>query len=409
MTFINEISACRVCKSSNLTPVMTLGEQSLSGVFPEIGESDPIYGPLDLVYCNNCSLIQLKHSFPAELMYGDNYGYRSGLNQSMVDHLSRKANSLFDRYCQKGSSTVLDIGSNDGTLLNSIASKAKKLVGIDPTSGKFREYYNPKIEVITDFFSAEKYFEASINADLILSISMFYDLEDPISFAQQVESILTPEGVWHLEQSYAVTMIDATSYDTICHEHLEYYTVSSLEFILSKAGMKIIDVEINDINGGSIALTAAKKSSKHQPSEMANWIRRYEAKKLQDPLKILYEFSVATRNHRENLIDLLQTLKNDNKSVWGMGASTKGNVLLQYCGISTDFIEKIVEVNPYKFGRWTPSSHIPIVPESEMNLHRVDYALVLPWHFKSTMLARSGEFMRLGGKLIFPLPQITIS
>jgi hypothetical protein len=404
-----EISRCRACSSLDLTSVMSLGNQSLSGVFPIIGEQDPMYGPLELLYCSQCSLIQLKHNFPADLMYGENYGYRSGLNQSMVDHLSRKANFLFDKYCKEKKASVLDIGSNDGTLLNSLKNKASRLIGMDPTSLKFIQYYDQKIEVISDFFSAEQFLKISNNVDLVFSISMFYDLDDPVSFASQVEQVLAPDGVWHLEQSYAVTMMDSVSYDTICHEHVEYYTVSSIEYILSKVGLKIIDVEINDVNGGSIAITAAKQSSKYQATEMVHWIKRYELIKISNPLEALDVFSKNTVKHKEYLIDLLETLKKEGKKVWGLGASTKGNVLLQYCGITTDLVEKIVEVNPYKFGRWTPSTHIPIVDESEMNSTNVDYAFVLPWHFKSTMISKSREFIDAGGKLIFPLPQITIS
>jgi hypothetical protein len=402
-----EIIQCRACGSKELLSAVDLGSQSLSGVFPIIGEPDPISGPLHLLFCTGCTLIQLKHSFPSELMYGDNYGYRSGLNQSMVQHLSKKANYLFDFYGGSTNSIVLDIGSNDGTLLNSLKGKTPNLYGMDPTSKKFMEYYSSGVNVISDFFSAEKFLEFESYADIIFSIAMFYDLDNPLDFASQIAEVLSPDGVWHLEQSYVLSMIDTNSYDTICHEHVEYYSFTSIEHILTNADLKVIDIELNDINGGSIAITTAKMSSKHTPSEMVSWIRRYEQNKFSDPLATLSIFSQNIARHKESLTDLLESLRKQEKRIWGIGASTKGNVMLQYCDITPRLVEKIVDVNPYKHGRWTPTTHIPIVSEDEFNTEKVDYALVLPWHFKASVVARSDEFSRSGGKLIFPLPIIS--
>jgi hypothetical protein len=387
--------------------VLELGHQSLSGVFPIIGDPDPIEGPLTMVICEDCTLVQLKHSFPSSLMYGDNYGYRSGLNGSMVNHLSKKANSLVDRYCPKDDAVILDVGSNDGTLLNSLSHKGLNLFGMDPTSRKFREYYNKDISVISEFFSASDFLAISNPADCIFSIAMFYDLDSPVDFAKQIESSLAQEGIWHFEQSYVLSMIDTTSYDTICHEHVEYYSFSSIERILQMAGLKIIDIELNDINGGSIAVTAAKVNSKHAASRMVDWIRVYESKKFSDPVSSLENFRKNVVSHKENLSSFIDLLHIEGKRIWGIGASTKGNVLLQYCGINKDRVEKIVDVNPYKYGRWTPTTHIPIVSEESFNAKNVDYALVLPWHFKSTLIPRSQQYLDDGGKLIFPLPDIT--
>ena len=407
MSSIKEISNCRACGSSKLTVVLELGSQSLSGVFPIIGEPDPIEGPLTMVFCEQCTLVQLKHSFPSSLMYGDNYGYRSGLNGSMVNHLTKKANALVERYCISSDAVILDIGSNDGTLLNSLSHKELDLFGMDPTSGKFREYYNKDVTVITEFFSAAQFLAISSPADLIFSIAMFYDLDSPVDFAKQIELSLTENGIWHFEQSYILSMIDTTSYDTICHEHVEYYSFSSIEYILQMAGLKVIDIELNDINGGSIAITAAKVNSNHSASRMVDWLKEYESKKYADPLDSLDKFKKSVILHKENLSNLIYTLHSDGKIIWGLGASTKGNVLLQYCGINGDMIESIVDVNPYKYGRWTPTTHIPIVSEENFNAGNADYALVLPWHFKSTLVPRSQKYLADGGKLIFPLPDIT--
>lgn len=406
MDIVVEIFNCRACFSSKLVPVLELGNQSLSGVFPLVGAPDPMKGPLTLVLCEVCTLVQLKHSFPSSLMYGENYGYRSGLNGSMVDHLSRKARSLVAKHSLSSGSVVLDIGSNDGTLLNSLTGQGFKLIGMDPTSAKFQKYYETSIQVIPEFFSKNRCLEISKPADLIFSIAMFYDLDNPVDFAVQIESCLAPDGVWHFEQSYILSMIEATSYDTICHEHVEYYSFKSIEHILERASLKIIDVELNDINGGSIAVTAVKSNSRHKPSHMVDWIRKYESKSMPDPLASINLFREKVMMHKENLTSLITSLRNDGKRIWGLGASTKGNVLLQYCELNSDLIKKIVDVNPDKYGHWTPTSHIPIVSEGSLSPRVADYALVLPWHFKSTLVPRSKQYLNAGGKLIFPLPDI---
>ena len=407
MLSYREIVKCRACGGSKLTSVVDLGLQTLSGVFPLIGGEDPIAGPLVLTVCENCTLVQLKHSFPSEMMYGDNYGYRSGLNASMVKHLEIKARKCFEYVPNGTRATVLDIGSNDGTLLNSLTEFDALLIGMDPTSSKFREFYKDEVQSVPEFFSPESFKKLAPKADLIFSIAMFYDLDDPVKFARGIESILSENGIWHFEQSYLLSMIETTSYDTICHEHVEYYSLESIKWILDKADLKIIDVELNDVNGGSIAITAAKKSSMIVPTRMVQWLFNYERIKLSNITKQLLDFQEKIDIHRNNFVSLLDSLVQDGKRVWALGASTKGNVLLQYCEIDTRLIEKIVDVNPYKNGRWTPTTHIPIVDELEFLANPPDYAVVLPWHFKSSMIVRSENYLKTGGKLIFPLPNIS--
>lgn len=404
---IVEISTCRVCKSSNLDLVLDLGIQALSGVFILASEKDPIEGPLKLAICLDCTLVQLLHSFPADLMYGDNYGYRSGLNQSMVNHLQSKARSIFSKYNFDAKSTILDIGSNDGTLLNALVDKGSKLIGMDPTSKKFAEYYDSSINRIEDFFNAENYLSLGAKADLVFSIAMFYDLDDPVDFVKQIETILNADGIWHFEMSYLPSMIDTNSFDTICHEHIEYYSLTSIEKILDLAGMKVIDLELNEINGGSLAVTACKKSSNWDESGMVDWLRTNEKLRFGNFRKELENFADRVRFQRDNIKSLVSTLKNSGFSIWAIGASTKGNVLLQYCGLTNLDIDGIADVNPYKFGRVTPGSRIPISSEAQMLEAKPDFAIVLPWHFKSTIIQRSSSYLASGGKLIFPLPLIT--
>ena len=271
-----EVLHCRACAKPSLEEILNLGSQALSGVFPIINQPDPISGPLVLGLCTSCGLVQLLHSFPSELMYGENYGYRSGLNSSMVKHLQRKARRLFSENNLTSDSLVLDIGSNDGTLLNALVGTGAQLYGMDPTSKKFAKYYAPEVRRIEDFFSSTAFLSVSKQADLIFSIAMFYDLDDPVGFVEQISTSLKPNGIWHFEMSYLPSMLDSNSFDTICHEHIEYYSMKSLDFILTRAGMRIIDVELNDINGGSLAVTACKSTSIREPKKIVDWLRTSE-------------------------------------------------------------------------------------------------------------------------------------
>lgn len=261
-TMIREISKCRVSKSKDLVPILKLGTQALTGVFPENSNIKITEGPLELVWCPESGLVQLKHSYDANEMYGDNYGYRSGLNQSMVDHLRNKVCYLERLARPKKGDTILDIGSNDCTMLKTYSVEGLRRIGIDPTGKKFAEYYPNDISLVPEFFSSDVYYSATDKqAKIITSIAMFYDLDDPVAFACEIKNVLADGGIWHFEQSYLPSMLRLTSYDTICHEHLEYYSLSAVIKILDAADLKVADVAMNNINGGSFAVTAVKKSN----------------------------------------------------------------------------------------------------------------------------------------------------
>jgi hypothetical protein len=405
-----KIDKCRVSGSRNLIPVLSLGHQELTGVFPKSREDRLTSGPLDLLWCPDSGLLQLAHSYAADEMYGENYGYRSGLNQSMVDHLTRKVRHLERKADLKSGDSVLDIGSNDCTSLKGYTTSSLKRIGIDPTGEKFRDFYPDDVKLVTGFFSARAYRAASsAPARIVTSIAMFYDLEDPIGFAREVEEVLAPDGLWHFEQSYMPSMLRLCSYDTICHEHLEFYSLSVVRTILDAAGLKIVDVQMNAINGGSFAVTAAKANSSRPSNDaVIHWLLEQEHRMGLHTPRPYREFEDRVFAHRNDLRRLLQALAADGKRVLGYGASTKGNVVLQFCGITEKEVVAIAEVNPDKFGRFTPGTHIPIVSEQEARAMNPDYFLVLPWHFKEGILRREQAFLDGGGKMIFPFPEIEI-
>ncbi len=411
MANYREISSCRISGSRHLITVLDLGDHVLTGVFPKT-TNDPITkGPLQLVWCPDSRLLQLRHSYEPSEMYGENYGYRSGLNQSMVHHLCEKVRYL-ERLLPLGQGdVVLDIGSNDATTLKSYSNKSICRVGVDPTGNKFAGYYSDEVILIPEFFAASLYkMKISKPAKIVTSIAMFYDLEDPVDFARQVASILADDGIWHFEQSYMPSMLRLNSYDTICHEHLEYYSLGVIKRIIDAADLKLVDVVMNAINGGSFAVTVAKKSnaSIRVNNSVIDWLLGQEDRMGLSSPRPYRDFEERVFRHRDDLVRLVRSLNADGKRILGYGASTKGNVVLQFCGFTTQDIAVIADVNPDKFNCYTPGTHIPIVSEEIARSMRPDYFLVLPWHFKEGILRREKEFLASGGRMIFPFPEIEI-
>lgn len=412
-----KIKKCRICGNENLVPILDLGNQSLTGIFPKTEHVNVEKGPLQLVKCcgdqehTHCGLVQLAGSYSANDMYGDNYGYRSGLNKTMICHLSERSNQLKKIVDLQEEDYIIDIGSNDSTLLKSYEDGSKyNLIGIDPTGLKFKKFYPEHITLISDFFSADiaKKTLKNKKAKIVTSIAMFYDLEDPISFAKDVFEILDDDGIWNFEQSYILSMINKLSYDTVCHEHLEYYGLRQIKWIIKKAGFKIINVEFNEINGGSFSVIAAKQCSHYQESTEIYDLLENEKKEGLYGLERYEEFASKVDNSKNKLGSFLRDEVNKGKLIIGYGASTKGNVLLQYCKVTKSEIPFMAEINEDKFGSYTPGTKILILSEKDAKSMNPDYFLVLPWHFKDFILQKEREYLDSGGKIIFPLPELKI-
>lgn len=406
-----QISQCRICKGKHLDSVLNLWNQALTWVFPLPNEEVEIW-PLELVKCvstEGCGLLQLGHDYNMEQLYWDNYGYRSGLNWSMVKHLSTivdKAKSLVDL---KPGDLVIDIASNDGTMLSAYWNHGYELLWVDPTSKKFSEYYPDYVDYVSDFFTEGAVrSKTSKKAKVITSISMFYDLPDPTAFVADVASVLDDDGIWILEQSYMPTMIDVVSYDTVCHEHLEYYALRQIKWLVEGAGMKVIDVTLNDINGGSFQVVVTKNTARVANEENIQKLIELEEKWWYSSGAVFPKFRENIEVHKAAVLRFFEQAKKEGKKVIGYGASTKGNVTLQYCGITPDMLPYIAEVNEYKFGRTTPGTKIPLISEQEARAMNPDYFFVLPWHFKKSILAREQEFLNNGGHFVFPLPTLEI-
>ena len=414
MAGFQRVAACRICGNMNLTTVVDLGDQYLTGVFPSRPDQPLTRGPLELVRCAGgddcCGLVQLQHSYDPDEMYGKDYGYRSSLNRAMVQHLRSKADQLVALVRPKAGDLILDIGSNDGTFLSFFPEDCVR-AGMDPSAGSLCDSYPPASLCIVDFFSLERFRNelGERKAKVITSIAMFYDLADPQSFMNDVAAILSEDGIWHFEQSYLPFMMATTGYDTICHEHVEYYALAQIEWMLEKAELRLIDVQMNDVNGGSFAVTACPASSSRMANEgsiAAARLRESDAQ-LQDPATYV-RFADRVMRHRDELRALISSLVSDGRLVLGYGASTKGNVMLQFCGLGPLEIPLVAEVNESKYGCLTPGSLIPIVSEADAKAMKPDYFLVMPWHFRNNLLKRETDFLKRGGKMIFPLPTLEI-
>ncbi|MCP4650708.1 MAG: class I SAM-dependent methyltransferase [PVC group bacterium] len=410
-----EINKCRICGNTNLEQVLDLGEQMLTGVFPcEKGEKLTV-GPLRLVKCMGaddvCGLLQLEHSYDSEEMYGENYGYRSGLNSSMVAHLHDKVKKIIEQVELNKGDLIIDIGSNDSTLLQAYPREGLDLVGMDPTGEKFKKYYPEHIKLIPEFFSSESFKKnfGERKAKVVTSIAMFYDLERPLDFVRQVHEILADDGIWVFEQSYLPTMLEMNAYDTVCHEHLEYYCLKQIKWMAEQLEFKIVDVELNEINGGSFSVTIAKSTSAYPcNTKFIEKILQEEAAKELHTIKPYDEFKKRVLASRSELMGFIQKVKSENKCLLGYGASTKGNVILQFCDLGTADIPAIAEVNVDKYGCYTPNTNIPIISEEDVKKMNPDYLLVFPWHFKDNIIDRETEYLNSGGKLVFPLPHLEV-
>jgi hypothetical protein len=395
----------------HLERVLDLGEQMLSGVFPREKGSKITTGPLRLMKCMGgdevCGLLQLEHSYDLGEMYGENYGYRSGLNATMVAHLHSKVKEILERVELREGDLVVDIGSNDSTTLQAYPSSGLILVGIDPTGIKFHKYYPPHIQLISDFFSSDQLKEHfhQQKAKIITSIAMFYDLEDPMAFMREIYEVLADDGVWVFEQSYMPTMLEMNAYDTVCHEHLEFYALHQIKWMGDRVGFKIIDVTFNDVNGGSFSVMVSKSHGDLTPAPLVQKILDQERTKALDSLAPYQAFAERTAESKRDLLALIQAAHVEGKSVAALGASTKGNVLLQYCALTEKEIFAVGEVNADKFGCFMPGTWIPIIPEDDLLAKNPDYMIVLPWHFRR-FFQENKKFASMN--LVYPLPKVEI-
>tara|TARA_B100000700_G_C15021643_1_gene846026 strand:+ start:1274 stop:2536 length:1263 start_codon:yes stop_codon:yes gene_type:complete len=412
---ITKILSCRLCDCKNLIPVFNFGLQALSTRFPAMDEDDAEIIPLNLVQCQNpkCNLIQLTHNYDFNDLYRRGYGYRSGINKTMRDHLGRIVNQAEDQVELKEGETILDIASNDGTLLKSYKKKIKiNLIGIDPTIAQYKEFYPEENTYLSSEFFSKDIFNSispTKKAKIISSIAVFYDVPNPIKFVKDIASILDKNGIWVMEQSYLPLLLKDLSFDSICHEHLAYYGLKQIRLAASSANLRVFNAEINNMNGGSLRAFLCNSNSYYKTNnENLSRIENIENTAQIDNKETFTKFKIKIMSLKDELMNFLQKEKKRGKTIHIYGASTKGNVLLQFFGINNKLIDAAAERNEWKYGHRTPGTNIPIISEEDSRKLKPDYYLVLPWHFKEEFIKREKDFINNGGKLIFPLPKLEI-
>jgi C-methyltransferase-like protein/methyltransferase family protein/putative zinc binding protein len=418
-TSLTTRTTCRICGSSELAPVLSLGDQCIAGAFAEPGGDQPVQRaiPLELVRCDMtrdqeaCGLIQTKHTVPGSILY-HSYWYRSGINRTMTENLHGIAQAAEELVGLGAGDLVIDIGCNDGTLLDGYRAQNISYLGYDP-SDVSRYAVEKGYDVVNDFFSAGPFREryADRKAKVVTSIAMFYDLERPRDFVADVAAVLAQKGTWVMELHYLPLMLEMNSFDAIVHEHLEYYSLAVLERLLAEEGLEVVNAEINDINGGSLRIFIGHHGQLAQSDEQLRAVQALRIKEFELALDAPAPYEVFRRNSekvRDDLAALCRHLSAEGKVVHVYGASTKGNTILQYADINASLIPYAADRNPDKWGSETIATGIPIISEEDSRAMEPDYYLALPWHFLDEFLEREQDFLARGGRFIVPLPEVRI-
>lgn len=400
---------CRICKNSEIIDVINIGNQIITSRFPLYGDFSTPTTPIVLSLCKNCSLVQLKYSTNASELYEYEYGYRSGISNTMREHLKNYKEEILSKITLDEGDVVVDIGSNDSTMLQFYDKKLKR-IGVDPTGKQFKEFYGD-VELIPTYFTYDNFINIynNLKPKIISSISMFYDLPDPVQFARDIYNILDDNGIWTCEQSYIITMLRRNSIDTICHEHLEYYSLTAIKYIADLVNFKIIDIKFNECNGGSFRIYFAKQNCSlyNEATELIQQILEDEDNYKIKDAALYTEFLNNCNNEVLKLNKFIDTVNLSRQNIYIYGASTKGNCLLQYANIGEDKIKYAVERNLNKVGKMTVTG-IGIIAEETMRANPPEYLLVLPWHFRDEIIKREDDYLEKGGQLIFPFPHFEI-
>ncbi len=402
-----KIKKCRSCGSKNFTKILSLGEQYLSD-FTKVNKKPKSF-PLKIILCKNCFLVQLDYNAPQKYLYTERYGYKSGTNQTMRDELREIAQKALKKIKKTNKNlTVVDIGANDGTLLKNYPKSAHR-IAVEPITKFAKESRKHADKVINDFFTFEAYHKVLKNkrADIVTAISCFYDMENPNKFIEDVKKIMKEDGIFIIQQNYLVGMLKQCAFDNIVHEHLEYYSLLSLDNLLSKHGLEVFDLEQRELNGGSFRAYITHKGSRKKTKAVKD-LEKYEKRLKLNDKKIYLHFAKKITNNKKKVLKFIKDENKNGKLIYLYGASTRGNTLLQYFELNNILIKKAVERNPEKWGKIISSVGIPIISESQARKEKPDYMLVLPWFFKKEFLKRERKYLRSGGHFIFPLPKLEV-
>ena len=403
-------TSCRSCGCSNMLSILSLGDQYPSDF---IDSDTGVKIPLELILCNEddggCGLLQLKHTTPRDLLY-TKYWFRSGLNETMKQVLYDITDSAKEIVTLQNNDIVLDIGCNDGTLLRSYDPKLLR-IGFEPASNLISEANEDNTLIINNYFNYKEFKNnfTDKKCKIITSIAMFYDLDDPNSFVNDVKKCLDENGIWILQMAYLPSMLEKNAFDNIGHEHIEYYSFKSLNQLIEKHGLTIFDVKINDVYGGSIrAYIKLKENTSFNITPAIDDILNFEKKLGLDKKFVYEEFASRVKKIKEKTLNFLKNETQNGKIIYGYGASTKGNTLLQFFDLDSSIIKKISDRDPNKWNKKTVGTGIPIISEEQARKDNPDYFFILPWHLIDYFKSREHDYLKAGGKFIIPLPDFDI-
>ena len=404
-----KIKNCRNCKNTELFDLFSLGKISFTGKFPNTIRQNVPKAYLNVLMCKKCKLVQLDRNFDLNYLYGKSYGYRTGINKTMTDHVKKIVRKCSALVKLKSKQYVLDIGSNDATLLNFYANDIIK-VGVDPLVNKYKKFYKKINYKISNFFKIKDIEKIKIKKKfkIISALSVFYDLRDPNKFIKEIKKILDDKGVFVLEHVDLYYIIKNNIFDTICHEHLVFYSSKIIIEMMKNNGLKVFNHEYNEINGGSSRYYICHSKTNFKVSKNIKKVLLRENLQGIELKKTYKLFFTKILNEKIKLIKLIKKIKNEEQDIHGYGASTKGNVLLQFYNINNKVVNYIADRNPLKWNSFTPGTRIKIISESQSRKIKPHFYLVLPWHFKNEILIREKNIRKKGTKFIFPLPKVRV-
>lgn len=403
---------CRLCGAELNRTFVDLGMSPLCESYRTPQELDTMepYFPLHVLVCDNCFLVQLKEYVTPDDIFSE-YAYFSSFSTSWVAHAKRYCEMIAERLGLGSDSLVVELASNDGYLLQHFLPLGVPVLGIEPAANVARAAIQKGIPTRVDFFGvgvAEDLKASGTMADLIVGNNVLAHVPDLNDFVGGMVRLLKPEGVITLEFPHLQRLIEENQFDTIYHEHFSYFSFVTIEYLAKRHGLKLIDVEEIPTHGGSLRIYLAHRTSSHQPARSVAALLDREDKLGYRDLATYSMFSEKVKRTKRKLLSFLIAAKEEGKSVCGYGAPGKGNTLLNYCGIGTDFLDFTVDRNPYKHGRFTPGMHIPIYPVEAIDTSRPDYILILPWNLKSEIVQQMRHVREWGGKFVVPIPEVTV-
>ena len=407
-----KLESCRICKNTKLEKILDLGEMPLANAFldeDQLGQEEIFY-PLRVVWCGSCGLLQIDEIVPPEILFS-NYVYVSGTSEALRKHFEGLATEVVHDFNLNSEALVVDIGSNDGTLLKEFRKFSVQVMGVEPAINIAKIAEENGIKTINSFFSediAKKIVKENGKADAVTATNVVAHTNNLDDLLKGIAYLLKEDGVFVIEVPYLVDLLDKVEFDTIYHEHLSYFAVRPLKRLFEAHDLKIVNVERVTIHGGTIRVFVSKKKSSYKINESVSQLISLEIEKGLSEITAYRKFAERVEKLKADLVRLLQKLKNENRKVIGYGAAAKGNTLLNYYHVGPDLMEFIADLSPMKQNKFTPGTHIPVYSPERIYDAKPNYMVILAWNFADEIMGQQSKFKEIGGKFIVPVPEVRV-